>query len=202
MTAVPETTRSFVAIAIPEPLDRQLTGLQAALSPFVPGCRWASNLPFHATLAFLGDVRNRDLDNLCTLIAAGTASFEPLDVRLEGVGAFPTANRPRVLWAGLTAPNLEPLLGLREAVVKAVGQAGYRVDDPRFHPHVTLGRIKPGRGGPCDLTGLLERYRGWSAGGFTVDEIVTFASTLRPTGPNYTPIGRAPLALKKSEEPP
>jgi len=199
---MPETTRTFVALAIPEPLNLQLTALQAALSPFVHGCRWASSLPFHATLAFLGDVRNRDLDKLGTLIAACMASFEPIEVHLEGLGAFPSANRPRVLWAGLTAPNLEPLLGLRAAIVRAVEQAGYRVDDPRFHPHVTLGRIKPDRGRPGDLTGLMERYRGWSAGRFTVDDIVTFASTLGPTGPHYTPIGHAPLALKKSEVPP
>jgi len=201
MATTHETTRTFVAIAMPEPLNRELARLQAALSPDVHGCRWTSILPFHATLAFLGDVRNRDLNNLGTLIAASTASFEPFEVHLECLGAFPSANRPRVLWAGLTAPNLQPLLGLREAIVRAVAQAGYRVEDPRFHPHVTLGRIKPDRGGPCDLTGLLERYRGWSTGGFTVDDVVTFASTLGPGGPSYSPISRAPLALKKSEEP-
>jgi 2'-5' RNA ligase len=202
MAAMPDTTRSFIAIAVPEPLNRQIAVLQAALSPLVSGCRWTSGLPFHATLAFLGDVPSRDLNDLCSVIAASTALFEPFEVHLEGLGAFPSANNPRVLWAGLTAPKFEPFLALRTAIVRAALQAGYRVDDPRFHPHVTLGRIKPDRGGPSDLTGLLERYRGWSGGGFTVDDIVTFASTLRPTGPHYTPIGRAPLARKNTEAPP
>jgi len=202
MATIGQTTRTFVAIAIPEPLNRGLAALQTELSPEVVGCRWTSTLPFHATLAFLGDVRNRDLNQIGKAIAASTGMFEPLEVRLEGLGAFPSATRPRVLWAGLTAPNLEPLLDLREAIVRAVAQAGYRVDDPRFHPHLTLGRIKPDRGGPSDLTALLERYRGWSGGAFTVDDIVTFASTLGPGGPSYCPISRAPLARKKSEDPP
>ena len=142
-----ETTRTFFAIAVPEPLNRKLAALQETLRP---SCRDAAGRrasPFHMTLAFLGDVRNRDLNQLCKLVAASAESFEPFELTLEGLGAFPTASRPRVIWAGLSAPNLEPLLGLREASCRSRVEAGYRVDDERFHPHVTLGRIKPDRRG-------------------------------------------------------
>ena len=116
MAAMRETTRTFIAIAIPEPLNRELADLQRTLSSEVAGCRWTSSLPFHATLAFLGDVRNRDLNDLCDSHSPrAPATFEPFEVHLEGLGAFPSASRPRVLWAGLTAPNLEPLLGLRDS---------------------------------------------------------------------------------------
>ena len=202
MTMTPETARTFIAIAAPEALNRQLAGLQAALAPDISGCRWTSTMPFHATLAFLGDVRTRDLDQLCNFIAASTESLEPFDVDVLGLGAFPSASRPRVIWAGLSAPNMGTLLGLRVAVLGAVAQAGHRVDDERFHPHLTLGRIKPDRRGGGDLSGLMERYRGWSGGGFTVNEVVTFTSTLGPNGPSYDPIGRAALAGKKTEAPP
>ena len=197
-----ETTRTFIAIRIPDPLNRKLVALQRTLSAEVAGCRWTSSLPFHATLAFLGDVRNRDLNDIGKAVAASTEMFEPFELQLEGLGAFPTARRPRVLWAGLTAPNLELVRGLRDAIVEGAHEVGYRVDDQRFHPHVTLGRIRPGRTAAGDLTGLSERYRDWSAGCFTVDEVVTFASTLGPGGPSYSPISRAPLARKKTEAPP
>ena len=69
-TTMPECTRVFIAIAVPEPLERELARLQAELAPAVPGCRWASALPFHLTLAFLGDVPDSDLSAICQVVAA------------------------------------------------------------------------------------------------------------------------------------
>jgi 2'-5' RNA ligase len=199
---MPETTRTFIAITIPEPLGWQLTALQAALASSIPECRWTSTLPFHATLAFLGEVENRDLEDLCKMTAASTAPLEPFELHLTGVGAFPNTHRPRVVWAGLTARDLAPLLELRTAIAQAVGQAGYPVDEAQFHAHVTLGRIKPHRGRARDLTGLVQQYRGWSGGGFRVDEVVTVASSLGPDGPSHRAIGQALLAGKKSRDSP
>ena len=86
-----EITRTFFAIEIPEPLGRPLSRLQATLAPELPGCRWASeDTPFHMTLAFLGDVRNRDLNHLQELVASSVGQFEPCDLHFEGVGAFPS----------------------------------------------------------------------------------------------------------------
>jgi len=195
-----ETTRTFIAIPIPEPVGLKLGGKQAALKPEVPGCRWTASSPFHLTLAFLGDVRNRDLNELCRAVATAAEPFNRLELRLEGLGAFPSPQKPRVVWAGVTAVDLNPLLDLRKAIVQAATQAGYRPDDPRFHPHITLGRIKSERGPACDLTQLVDREHAWSAGPFTAVEVVTYASTLDPKGPSYAPLGRARLAGKKTQE--
>jgi RNA 2',3'-cyclic 3'-phosphodiesterase len=195
-----ETTRTFVAIAVPEPLGRELAALQALLATDVSGCRWTENLPFHTTLVFLGDVRNSDGDRVCESINSAAGRFESFELSVEGLGAFPSVMRPRVIWAGVVAPNMKPIIDLREAVVDAVTEIGYGPDDLRFHPHVMLGRIKPGLLGHCDLTRLVERYRGWPAGSFPVEEVTTFASTHGPRGPIYTPIGRA--HLRSSASPP
>jgi len=99
-----------------------------------------------------------------------------------------------VIWAGLTSADLAPLLSLQEEIARVATELGYRPDDRGFHPHVTLGRLKFDRRCTCDLSGLLERYRNWSGGGFRVDEVITFASTLGKDGPSYDPLARAPLA--------
>jgi RNA 2',3'-cyclic 3'-phosphodiesterase len=156
---MPDCTRTFIAIAVPEPLERKLARLQAELAPAVPGCRWTSTLPFHLTLAFLGDVPNSDLSAICQVVVASAASIEPFEIEVKGLGAFPSAIRPRVIWAGVTALNLKPLLDLQESIVSSLGRIGHRPDDQRFNPHVTLGRIKHHRNGPGDLTGLIERNR-------------------------------------------
>jgi 2'-5' RNA ligase len=194
-----QTTRTFIAIPIPEPNGQKLSRMQTELAPEVPGCRWTASAPFHLTLAFLGEVRNRDVNELCLAVGSAVAAFERFDVQLEGLGVFPSPRKPRVVWAGVTAPDPNPLNDLREAVVQAATRVGYRPDDPRFHPHVTLGRIKVDRGGGGDLTELIARQQGWSGGSFTVVEVVTFASTLEPRGPSYAALGRAPLGARKND---
>ncbi len=196
-----ETTRTFIAIPIPEPIGKKLARRQADLTPKVPGCRWTEGTPYHITLAFLGDVRNSDLNQLCLAIASAVEPFARFDLAIEGLGAFPSPQKARVIWAGVAAPDPSPLLDLREAVVRAATQVGYRPDDPRFHPHVTLGRVKSERGSVCDLTKVLERNPEWAPGSFPVVEVVTYASTLEASGPSYAVLGRGRLAGKKSSPP-
>ena len=100
---MPKTTRTFVAIAIPTPQGEKLTRLQQQLAPEIPAARWSASPPFHLTLAFLGDVPDIDLNAVCHAVAEPAGPFLPFDLRLEGVGAFPSPARPRVIWAGLAA---------------------------------------------------------------------------------------------------
>ncbi len=197
---MPKTTRTFIALPIPTALGERLTRLQAALAPQVPQARWSSSSPFHMTLAFLGDVPDTDLNEVCKAVAEAAGPFSPLELRLEGVGAFPSPSRPRVIWAGLAAPETTILVDLQRAIVKGLAKAGYRPDDERFTPHTTLGRIRSDRRGPrpADLTEILAPYQTWSGGAFIAGEVITFASTLTPDGPVYAPLARAPLAAKKT----
>ena len=158
---MPRTTRTFIALAVPETLDKRLTRLQSQLEPDVPGARWTSVLPYHSTLAFLGDVAEVDLRPVCDAVAEAARPFRPFEVRLEGVGAFPNPGSPRVVWAGLKTDV--PTLGdLQKAVVQAVTKAGHRPGDDRFTPHVTLARIKGdrSRGPRPNLTRVLEPLPG------------------------------------------
>jgi 2'-5' RNA ligase len=191
------TTRTFIAIAVPEVLGQKLTRLQTLLAPDLPGARWTTTMPFHLTLAFLGDVDDTDLVEVCRTSAASVAKFEPFSIRLEGLGTFPSPTRPRVVWVGVTGPGLGQLETLQKEVVKAVRAIDCPPDDDRFHAHVTLGRLKPGRGPSPDMDPLLKHYRTWAAGSFTVAEAVVYSSSFTPEGPLYAPLGYAPLRGRK-----
>jgi RNA 2',3'-cyclic 3'-phosphodiesterase len=199
---MPDTTRTFVALPIPPDRAAKLGRLQAQVAPDLPGARWVDPAHFHVTLAFLGDVANPDLDRVCRAVAEAAAGFAPLALRLDGLGAFPDPTRPRTVWAGVAGDDAEALSRLQKAIAASLRRAGYRPEDDRFHPHVTLGRLKSGRDRPPDATPLVARHRGWSAGAFAAGEVVTFASTLTPDGPEYTPLARAPLAGGKAGTPP
>lgn len=192
-----DTTRTFVALAVPGKLGEKLTHLQTLIAPEAPGARWEVPARFHVTLAFLGDVKHSDLNEVCKTISNAAEGFDPLELRVEGLGVFPDPQKPRTLWVGVIGPGLDSLVALQREVVEAARRAGYPPDD-RFHPHTTLGRLKPGRGPSRDLTPLLNHYRKWSAGSFTATECITFASTLDPDGPTYTPLDRAPLGGRKA----
>jgi 2'-5' RNA ligase len=190
-------TRTFVAIALPERLGEKLTRLQSLLAPELDEVRWAVTLPFHATLAFLGDVEDADLNKVCRAAGEAAAAVGPFELRVEGVGCFPNPKKARVVWAGLTGPGLEPLGMLQKGVVAALRRVRCPPEDDRFHPHVTLGRLKHGRAPARDITPCLRQYEKWSAGSFDVAEAVVFASVLSPQGPTYTPLSTARLDGQK-----
>jgi 2'-5' RNA ligase len=190
------TTRTFVAVPVPDSLNAKLTRLQSLLAPDLPAVRWSMTTPFHMTLAFLGDVADTELNTICRTVEEAAAAFPPFDLRIEGLGVFPNPSQARVIWVGLTGPGLSVLNDARASLASSLAALGYPCDE-EFHPHVTLGRMKRKRGEPFDLTRSLNHYRTWSAGSFNVPELVTFASTLTSEGPEYAPLSRAALKGRK-----
>lgn len=188
-----KTTRTFIAVDVPAPLKKRLRGLQERLASQAPGIRWIDPALCHLTLAFLGDVPDADLAAISQAFAGAVQRIEPFALTLAGLGAFPSASRPRVVWTGLAGDQLDRLQTLHQAVVRALKNAERPPADDRFSPHVTIGRLKP-TGGPLpDLTALLARHESWSGGEFPISEIVTFASVRTSNGQAYQPLSRAPL---------
>ncbi len=192
------TARTFIALPIPEVQRTRLGRLQSLIAPDLPGARWSEPRQFHITLGFLGDVLDIDLARLCRAVTDASAPFPPFTLNLQGLGAFPTPEQPRAVWVGVTGPGLDTLNELQGAIADAVTEAGYPPDD-RFHPHVTLGRLKGGKkhGEPPDLNPRVNHYRQWSAGNFEVAAVVAYASTLTPEGPDYMSLATAPLKPRK-----
>lgn len=196
-----DTTRTFLAVPLPDDAVSAIGRLRSKLEPEIPGIKWVAPDHYHLTLAFLGDVQNTDLETIGRATEDVTVGFDPLELRVEGLGAFPSSMRLQTLWVGLTGPGIAGLEALREAVAEATTRAGYPPDG-RFTPHVTLARFRsrPGRGRAAkapDVTGVLEREAGWSGGSFEVREVVLFRSILRPEGPQYTPLARGRLGSGK-----
>jgi RNA 2',3'-cyclic 3'-phosphodiesterase len=193
-----DSTRTFVAIPIPEGLRAKLGRLQAAIAPEAPGTNWVEPNLMHVTLAFLGDVPHSDLADVCRAVAVAVAGYPPISLQLRDLGVFGDPTKPRTAWVGIEGLGVETLANIQKSIATAVAQVGYRLDDDRFQPHVTLGRIKSGRGRSPDFRPLLKKHAGWVGSAFEVKEIVTFGSTLGPDGPSYDALARAPLGGKKN----
>lgn len=192
---MPRTTRTFVALSPPDAIRSRLEALQKALAPSFDGARWLGPDAFHLTLAFLGDVADTDLNAVCLAVARAVGEVPRFSLEVRGLGSFPDAARPRVLWAGIEG-ELDALTSVQRRVFHAASSAGYRPADERFHPHLTLARLRPGRGPAANLQPLLDRHRRWKGGDFTADTVIIYASASTPDGSAYAPLGRAPLAAK------
>jgi 2'-5' RNA ligase len=72
---------------------------------------------------------------------------------------------------------------------------GFEKETRRFHPHLTIGRVKRVRDGSRSdhLTGVLEDIKIGDIGEFQVNEISLMKSDLKPTGAVYTRISTGHL---------
>lgn len=188
--------RLFVALEIPERLREELERRARSLRGPLPKARWVRPQAMHLTLSFLGETSPERLPDLHRELADACATATALDLRLQGVGAFPPRGRARVLWTGFAAADGRPcqeLARLRTAVARAVERAaGVAPDDRPFHPHVTLARCSPAW--PREA---LERFFGAFGepppDAFTVGEAVLFESELGPSGARYQVVRTYPF---------
>ena len=191
-------TRTFIGLPIPEPTGKKLAALQEKLAGIVAGVRWTASGDLHATLSFVGDVADVDLNQVCKAVGDVARSFESFDVVVSRVGAFPDLKRPRVICIGLTDEE-NRLVGIHGELARVLADLGYRASDPKFHPHVTLGRIGNDRGPAPDLSGTVGAYGSWSAGSFQARELVAYASIPGSRGPTYSPLSRIPLKKRMKD---
>ncbi len=181
--------RLFVAI---EPPDQVLTELSAAagrLRPAAAELRWTRPQSWHLTLAFLGEVDERVLPDLSIRLERAARRHPPQRLSIAGAGAFPSATRGRVLWAGIRADR-QSLAALADSVAAGARRSGAPPPDEgrRYHPHLTLARCRE----PTDLTELAADLAGFAGSTWTASEISLITSYLGAE-PRYTELQRWPL---------
>lgn len=177
--------RLFVALVPPEPVIEDLADFLAPRqeAPEAAGMRWTAPEQWHVTLAFMGDVAERHLDELVERLGRAAARRSALELTVTGGGAFPDVARAKVVYAALDADGRDADLrhlavGARAAATKAGADAA----GGRFRAHLTLARI----GRPFDVTKwvrVLDAYRGPT---WTADEVSLVQSHLGE-GPRRRP---------------
>jgi 2'-5' RNA ligase len=110
---------------------------------------------------------------------------------VKGVGAFPAASRPQVIWVGAETPGV--LKELVERLEERLEPLGIPREERAFKSHLTLGRAK-GPKGKERLQKAIEQMSDRIFGEVQVEEVLLMQSELSPDGPTYTPLHRAPLA--------
>src|SRR5262245_50717195 len=115
--------RTFIGIEVGDAIRTNAVALQQALAKTGADVNWVPLENLHITLLFLGEVDDRELASVCRAVADAVKREPVFKLRVNGVGAFPNARRPKTLWAGVTdgAAELARLHGLIEASLLDLG---------------------------------------------------------------------------------
>jgi len=184
--------RCFVAIDLDENIKSRLKRLQSELRQKTsldrPEVKWVDVGLIHLTLKFLGEVKDRQIMDVCKIVESVASDYKSFTVDIKGVGTFGSA--ARVLWVG--AGNSKPLLDLQKELDRNLTEAGFDADNKQFSGHLTLCRIKRAKAGR-KLQVLAGDYADSALGSLRVDSICIYKSDLTSAGPVYTLISRSSL---------
>jgi 2'-5' RNA ligase len=175
--------RLFIAISLPESIRQRLSLLSAG----VPGAKWSKVENLHLTLRFIGDVDGRTYGDIVDSL--GHVSVPKFALQIEGVGQFGEGRRVDTLWAGVKP--CDRLNRLQGKIETALQRLGLEPERRKFHPHVTLARLK---GAPeSRVAQFLADNGGLLSPPFPVENYVLFSSFLAHTGAIHQPEAVYPL---------
>jgi RNA 2',3'-cyclic 3'-phosphodiesterase len=180
--------RLFTGIDIPEDVVANLNRLLDLLRP-AAHLKWTPPYNFHLTTKFIGawpEERLRELiDQLGSLGNRST-----IGIRIEGIGWFPNAHSPRILWTGIkSGPELAALASETDRVLSSLG---IPQETKPFSPHLTLARVKD----VVPLSKLreeIEQLPSTEFGTFSADRFYLYESKTGPNGSIYSKLAEFPL---------
>lgn len=183
--------RLFIAIETPPDLRPQIAAIRDRLKTSDADVKWEPNGKLHATIKFLGTTDDHLLPEIVSYIRGVCQKFAPFQIRYKGVGCFPNSRAPRVIWVGMEEPSGDLDL-LHHEFDSGLVALGFEREEKRFHPHVTLGRVKSNK----KIHGLLRMMESitFESQPVTVHEIALIQSELKASGSVYTILKSIPLS--------
>ncbi len=170
--------RAFVAVEVP--------------TPELPGIRGPSEgAPGHLTLLFLGEVPDAAVPALAGAFAQAVAPEPPFNLRLQGLGTFPSDERPRILFARIEE-GANPLARLHDRLVTVARENRLSVEDRPFVPHLTLLRVRSPADGAL-VRELRSKFESAPFGSARVVELLLKSSVLGRGGASHRVEARLPL---------
>ena len=170
--------RLFVAIRLPEEVVDDLDAALDAVRSESRELRWVPRQRWHLTLAFFGDVPERELAAVRARTARRVSRGRAMSLQLRGAGRF----CDRVLWIGV-AGDVHQLRSLATTIAY--------VERP-YRAHLTVARSRQG----FDLRPVVERLGTYAGLPWSASTVELIQSHLGPT-PTYETLDAWPLAAAR-----
>lgn len=183
--------RLFIAIELSKEIKNQLTAIQERLKAASADVKWVLPDNIHLTLKFIGKTESSKIASITKILNKVSRKFKAFKIGISGLGAFPSLNSPRVIWAG--ADKAEIISDIAKILEEELEKLGLAKEKRGFECHLTLGRLRSLR----NLDALRETVKKnieFKAGTFAVTNISLIESKLTPQGPIYSVIYTASLS--------
>jgi RNA 2',3'-cyclic 3'-phosphodiesterase len=179
--------RLFIALPVDDEsavmsLDKTLSSLKkfdSMLKIVQPG-------NYHITVKFLGQVEETMAELLIKEFSF-SAGLNKTGYRIEGIGAFPSQEKPSVIWAGLKC-NEEQIKKIFQEIEKFTIKHGFPPEKRNFSPHLTLARVRKEKKVPQQLKDFIKQEKETVFAASVFKELVLYESILKRTGPEYIKI--------------
>ncbi len=189
-----EKQRLFIAAEIPDELKDSLQEKTASIRDRSRGIRWVKPQGIHLTFQFLGDTPVTKIEKLSKALTEACSECQSFEVHFGPVGCFPNARRARVLWVGLRFEQPE-MDKLQERIIRATSKLGFKKENRKFHPHLTLGRVKNPSQAMNYVSEFLE-LKEIETPHFSIDKVVLYRSVLKPAGAEYHVVHSSNLSVQ------
>lgn len=176
--------RLFVAIQIPEDIRASIASLLQEFRAIAPQIKWIRANNLHVTLKFLGETEPRRLSPIQVSLAS-VHTKNPVALDFSGLGFFPNAKRPNILWAAIqSSSNLQTIVA---GIENQMHSLGYPKEDRVFTPHLTLAHLDKAVL-PMTLKDTIAQNSARHFGNFIVRDFQLIESKLKSTGAEYTTV--------------
>ena len=153
--------RSFISLNINEDIKEEIQNIQKKVKDYLGESkrhliRWEKREKFHMTLFFLGDVAADMVNDLIKELEF--IKFQPnneIFFHANSINAFPRLRYPRVLFVDMYNKDRKALI-LYNKIFDVLKLFKFE-PDKKFHPHITLGRVK--RDQKMNLTDLKDEIK-------------------------------------------
>lgn len=179
--------RAFIAVELPDKIKKSIASLAGELDEAKIPVKPVRRENLHITLKFLGQSPPAELEKVKAALDACARGAEPFPLAFRGVGAFPSAERPSVLWAG-AHDETGSLASLADKLEERLPEAGREKEQRVFHPHVTAARVKKSvkSAGKKIIRQWLEENKDADFGLMRVRRLSLIESRLSCEGPSYS----------------
>lgn len=186
--------RTFIAIDLDKEIKKNLLSFISELDKLTRegrSIRWVKPEGMHLTLKFLGEITGEKVREIENILKAITGKYKSFVLNFKGTGSFPPGSRnPRVLWVSIE--EVETLKALQLHLEGELEKLGFPREGRKFHPHLTLGRVKiPSH--IRETLSLLEKNKDTNFGEMQAKKLTFFQSILKPSGAEYSALSEFEL---------
>lgn len=191
--------RLFVSLFLPDAIRDSLV-LRTNPKQETQGIRWLPKTSLHITLKFFGNTQADKIPLIESGLARVLKTTGPLQLFCEDGGVYPSMKNPRVFWVGVKG-EIEKLTRLARRFEEEFESLGFPIENRRFSPHITVGRIDLSRVTVPEISvsphtvseQFCTLFSGYKSPMFETTQIHLVQSHLNPQGVRYELLKSFPL---------